>query len=114
MTVDVSSPQTRAEAEDFLARIEQRAQRFETPCGDGTMVWHVWGRGRPVVFLHGSHGNWAHWVHNIDELAGDYAMYVADLPGMGDSAMPAGEDHAAAVEGWDAALLAVKELAENS
>ncbi len=76
---------------------ESRAHRFETPCGDGTMVWRVWGDGRPVVLLHGAHGSWAHWVRNIDALAASYALWIPDLTGMGDSCIPVGDDHAALV-----------------
>ncbi|MEZ5741517.1 MAG: alpha/beta hydrolase [Burkholderiaceae bacterium] len=38
--------------------IELAARRFETPCGDGSVVWHTWGDGEPVVLLHGGSGSW--------------------------------------------------------
>ena len=31
----------------------ERAVRAETPCGAGSLVWRAWGRGRPLVLLHG-------------------------------------------------------------
>src|SRR5437764_839348 len=71
-----------------------RATRHVTPCGDGELVWHTWGRGRPLVLLHGGSGSWTHWVRNVDAFAAaGRRVIVPDLPGFGDSAPPsAGED----------------------
>ena len=62
-----------------------RAAVHETPCGDGTMVWHTWGAGAPLVMLHGGSGSWAHWLRNIGTVvaAGRMAC-VPDLPGFGE------------------------------
>jgi len=70
-----------------------RAERIETPCGDGVMVWHSWGAGAPLVLAHGAQGSWQHWIRNIDMLARDRRVIAADLPGHGDSAMPETPDH---------------------
>jgi pimeloyl-ACP methyl ester carboxylesterase len=74
------------------ANIEQlrtSASRFETPCGDGSLVWHCWGGGQPVVLLHGGSGSWTHWVRNITALVENNCRVIAaDLPGFGDSALP--------------------------
>lgn len=75
--------------------MEARARRIETPCGEGTMVWRVWGEGAPLVLGHGGQGTWSHWVRNIDALAAHYRVIVPDLPGHGDSAMPLAESHTA-------------------
>lgn len=75
--------------EDIVADFDARARRFETPCGDGRMVWRVWGAGPPVVLTHGAHGAWTHWIRNIDALAQDRTVYAADLPGFGESDTPA-------------------------
>lgn len=58
------------------------------------MVWRVWGEGEPVVLGHGAQGAWTHWIRNIDALAAGRMVIAVDLPGHGDSAMPAREDHA--------------------
>ena len=71
-----------------LAALEARALRVATPCGDGSMIWRVWGEGEPVVLLHGGFGSWNHWVRNIDALAGHYRVIAADMPGQGDSDDP--------------------------
>jgi pimeloyl-ACP methyl ester carboxylesterase len=75
-------------APDPVAALDARAERFETPCGDGTMIWRVWGQGPPVVLLHGATGSWTHWLRNIRPLAARFRIYAADMPGYGDSAMP--------------------------
>jgi pimeloyl-ACP methyl ester carboxylesterase len=71
----------------FLERLEGAAQRTETPCGDGTMVWRSWGAGPVLVLFHGGAGSWRHWAHNIDDLSRDHRLLVPDLPGLGESAM---------------------------
>ena len=71
-----------------LARFASAADRRATPCGDGDMVWHIFGDGPPLVLLHGGHGAWTHWVRNIPELAKHFRLFVADMPGHGASDMP--------------------------
>ena len=95
-----------------LAEFESRARRVETPCGDGMLVWRVWGPKQgdlpPLVLGHGAQGAWSHWVRNIDALAAHYTVIAPDLPGHGDSAMPAAVDHdtiSAAIAGGMRALL---------
>lgn len=80
------------------------ATRRTTPCGAGELVWRVWGNARPgvrpLVLLHGGSGSWTHWVRNIDALvAAGHQLWVPDLPGFGDSALPpSGSDADALVE----------------
>jgi 2-hydroxy-6-oxonona-2,4-dienedioate hydrolase len=78
---------TRTPAE-IVAAIEKPSVVRTTPCGDGHMVWHQWGRGRTVVLFHGGHGSWTHWLRNIEALSARYRVLAADLPGLGDSATP--------------------------
>jgi pimeloyl-ACP methyl ester carboxylesterase len=70
---------------DTLART---ARKVRTPCGDGAMVWRIWGAGEPLVLFHGGSGSWTHWIRNIPELSRHYELWVADIPGLGDSTMP--------------------------
>src|SRR5262245_48383414 len=70
---------------DALART---ARKFRTPCSSGTMVWRVWGAGEPLVLFHGGSGSWTHWIRTIPELSRHYELWVPDIPGLGDSAMP--------------------------
>ena len=72
----------------IVARIERAGRRVETPCGDGTMVWRLWGKGTPLVLLHGGYGSWTHWLRNVESLSRHYTVIAPDIPGLGDSAMP--------------------------
>jgi pimeloyl-ACP methyl ester carboxylesterase len=78
-----------------LAGFESRARRFETPCGEGSLVWRVWGSGPPALLAHGSHGAWSHWIRNIEALAQVRTLWIPDLPGYGDSASAPRQDHGA-------------------
>ena len=61
------------------------AKCVSTPCGDGEMVWRIWGRGQPIILLHGGHGSWEHWIRNIEPLAEHATVIAGDLPGLGNS-----------------------------
>ncbi|MBW8755479.1 MAG: alpha/beta hydrolase, partial [Sphingomonadales bacterium] len=55
-----------------------------------------------LVVSHGAQGAWSHWIRNIDRLSAERMLIAVDMPGHGDSAMPATEDH----RGISAALAA--------
>ncbi|MEJ5989309.1 alpha/beta fold hydrolase [Ramlibacter sp. PS3R-8] len=79
-------------------RVLALATRSTTAGGEGDVVWHGWGRGDPLVLLHGGSGSWTHWIRNVEALAaaGRHVL-VPDLPGFGDSARPPGGQDADAV-----------------
>jgi pimeloyl-ACP methyl ester carboxylesterase len=53
---------------------------------DGRVVcWREFGKGIPLVLLHGGHGSWLHWARNIEVLAASHRVLVPDLPGYGES-----------------------------
>jgi len=73
----------------------QGARRVTTPCGTGQLVWHVWGEPGadpalpPLVLFHGGSGSWTHWLRNLLPFAASgRRVFVPDLPGFGDSALP--------------------------
>jgi pimeloyl-ACP methyl ester carboxylesterase len=72
----------------YVATIGASADIHQTPSGDGSMCWRRWGSGPPLVLLHGGSGSWTHWIRNIATLKEHFELWLADLPGMGDSAMP--------------------------
>jgi pimeloyl-ACP methyl ester carboxylesterase len=73
---------------DVIGRVAAEGTRLETPCGDGSMVWRVWGSGPPLILLHGGYGSWTHWIRNVLPLARAFTVVAPDLPGLGDSATP--------------------------
>jgi len=85
----------------ILDRLQSQAVRYETPCGEGRMVWHLWDRSggsTPVVALfHGGAGSWRHWIRTIPALVSAYRVLVPDLPGLGESDMPPITDDADAI-----------------
>jgi 2-hydroxy-6-oxonona-2,4-dienedioate hydrolase len=93
----------------FVDGIAAEATRVETPCGDGRMVWRVWGSGPPLVLFHGGYGSWMHWIRNVLPLSRRFTVVAPDLPGLGESATPP-EPHTAEglarilVEGLDVVL----------
>jgi 2-hydroxy-6-oxonona-2,4-dienedioate hydrolase len=82
--VAIISEETRA----LVAGIAAEATRVESPCGDGSLVWRIWGSGQPLVLLHGGYGSWSHWVRNIPVLKQRFTVIAPDLPGLGESATP--------------------------
>ena len=80
---------------DELSAALQAARRVLTPCGQGELVWHIWGglgvdaALPPLLLLHGGSGSWTHWLRNVLPLsAAGRRVLVPDLPGFGDSALP--------------------------
>ena len=85
---DIQRPPSGADPAAAVDAVARVARKVETPCGEGSMVWRVWGAGEPLVLFHGGSGSWTHWIRNIPELSQHYELWVADIPGLGDSAMP--------------------------
>lgn len=94
-TVPTPSPvfDSRADAEalDLIARLDAAARRETVTVQGCPVVFRGFGDGPPLLLLHGGHGNWLHWVRNIDALSQRHTVWVADMPGYGASGVPAGE-----------------------
>ena len=75
-----------------IKKVEAQSQRIKQAYTWGNAVWHVWGdeTGEPLVLLHGGSGSWTHWVRNVVHLSQYRALWALDLPGFGDSDLPAG------------------------
>ena len=76
------------DAQAYIAQLAASAQRSEISTAFGSMVWHSWGQGRPLVLLHGGSGSWTHWIRTIPYFMRNRMVLAADLPGLGDSADP--------------------------
>lgn len=82
---DVTSQRPGESPDAAITRIDAESERLTTQCGDGVMVWRVWGSGPPLVLLHGGYGSWRHWIRTIPFFASSHRLLVPDLPGLGDS-----------------------------
>jgi len=52
----------------------------------GSLVhYESFGRGKPIVFLHGWLGSWRYWVPAMDDISAERRAYALDLWGFGDS-----------------------------
>ncbi len=62
-------------------------RRVELP---GSSVNYVEiGEGEPLIFVHGLSGCWQNWLENLPHFARSHRAIALDLPGFGDSPMPA-------------------------
>ena len=69
-------------------RLAEAADRIELGSSRERRVWRAWGRGDPVVLLHGGYGSWTHWTRNVAALARTRRVLVPDTPGFGNSDLP--------------------------
>ena len=67
-------------------------QRWVTIDGRRVNVVEL-GSGPPVVFIHGLSGSWQNWLEQLPVFAREHRVIAFDLPGFGESEMPAREDH---------------------
>lgn len=52
----------------------------------GSLIhYETFGRGEPLVFVHGWLGSWRYWVPAMEDLSTEYRAYALDLWGFGDS-----------------------------
>ncbi len=51
----------------------------------GIVHYEAYGRGRPVILLHGWLGSWALWRETIEDLGKDFRTYALDFFGFGES-----------------------------
>ena len=111
--LDDATPALKDAALPAIARLAARARVRDITTPTGRVRWRCFGgpasagRRPPVALLHGGHGCWLHWVRNIEALARGGEVWVADLPGYGDSGAPAGPAMADLVDMAAASLRAM-------
>jgi pimeloyl-ACP methyl ester carboxylesterase len=93
--------------DSLIARLDREATHQTVPFAPGrAMRWRLFGKGEPLVLVHGGHGSWLHWVRNIEVLARDHLVLVPDLPSFGDSDdLPPVADSAEGLQAIVAALI---------
>lgn len=69
----------------WITDLDDEAETRTTEKDGVRMRWRIWGKGEPLVLLHGGSGSWLHWVRNIRPLTARYRVIAPDLPGFGDS-----------------------------
>ncbi|WP_280192720.1 alpha/beta fold hydrolase [Delftia sp. PS-11] len=69
----------------LIDELHALVQRHEVVARCGKVVWRTLGQGKPLVLLHGGHGNWLHWARNLQALACHRRLWLPDMPGYGDS-----------------------------
>ena len=88
----------------LIAHWQAQARRHVATVDGCRVCWRAFGGGPALVLLHGGHGSWLHWVRNIEALAGRFTVWVPDLPGYGDSDMPASGDLQALLDATSASM----------
>ena len=58
-------------------------QHREIDLADGRLHYVEAGSGDPLIFVHGGHGSWTHWIANIAPIARRRRVLAVDLPGFG-------------------------------
>ena len=51
----------------------------------GLVHYESFGRGNPILFIHGWFGSWRYWMQAMESLAVEHRVYALDLWGFGDS-----------------------------
>ncbi len=51
----------------------------------GIVHYEAYGRGQPVILLHGWLGSWGYWLRTMEVLKNQYRCYALDFWGFGDS-----------------------------
>jgi pimeloyl-ACP methyl ester carboxylesterase len=69
----------------------RRHQRWVQVDGRPVDVIDAGEGDKTIVFIHGLSGSWVNWLENIPAFMGEHRVIAMDLPGFGDSPMPAGK-----------------------
>ena len=70
---------------NYLLTIEQSSKKIFIKSQDTKICWRSWGEGKPIIFLHGGYGSWAHWIKQAIPFSKKYNVLIPDMPGFGES-----------------------------
>ena len=68
-----------------LKLIEKDSKKFFIKSKDSKVCWRIWGKGNPMILLHGGYGSWAHWIKQVRPFSKNHKVLVPDMPGFGES-----------------------------
>ena len=68
-----------------LFEVEKNSIKTIIKTKDTSVCWRSWGKGRPIVFLHGGYGSWAHWIKQALQFSKKNRVLIPDMPGFGES-----------------------------
>lgn len=75
-----------------------------TTIGGQLVHYEAFGRGKPVLFLHGWVGSWRYWWPTMQALSSNHRSFAVDLWGFGDSSKSVGDytiaSHVAMLDGF--------------
>ena len=68
-----------------IEKFEEGSKKLFISTDETTVCWRIWGKGQPIIFLHGGYGSWKHWIKQVTYLSKDYQILIPDMPGFGES-----------------------------
>ena len=68
-----------------IEKFEEGSKKLFISTDETTVCWRIWGKGQPIIFLHGGYGSWRHWIKQVTYLSKDYQILIPDMPGFGES-----------------------------
>ena len=73
------------EFSNYLYAIEKNCNKVLIKSKDSKVCWRSWGKGKPLILLHGGYGSWAHWIKQAIPFSKNYNVLIPDMPGFGES-----------------------------
>ena len=73
------------EFSNYLSAIEKNCNKVFIKSKDSKVCWRSWGKGKPLILLHGGYGSWAHWIKQAIPFSENYNVLIPDMPGFGES-----------------------------
>ncbi len=68
-----------------IEEFEIGSKKIYISTDETTVCWRIWGKGQPIIFLHGGYGSWRHWIKQVTYLSKYYQILIPDMPGFGES-----------------------------
>ena len=70
---------------NYLSEIEKNSQKKLLNSNGGKICWRSWGKGTPLILLHGGYGSWKHWIKQAIPFSKNFNVLIPDMPGFGES-----------------------------